>query len=83
MESALDDTEVPTIPLSDTDSVYSLQHLVSKINSQDRNFLKYLPDQMLSAEQQEAKDLALEEDKRKLDAMPNKSNSVNKQNETI
>ena len=32
MESALADTEVPSIPLSDTDSVYNLQHLVSKIN---------------------------------------------------
>ena len=79
MESALDDTEVPTIPLSDTDSVYSLPHLVSKINSKDRNFLKYLPDQMLSAEQSEAKRLALKEDKEKLNAIPKKPSSVKKQ----
>lgn len=34
MESTPDDTEVPTIPLSDTDSAYSLSHLASKINPQ-------------------------------------------------
>ena len=79
MESAFDDTEVSSIPLSDTDSVYSLPHLVSKINPKDRDFLKYLPDQMLSNEQNAAKRLALKEDKAKLDAIPKKTNSVKKQ----
>lgn len=79
MESAIKDTDVSTFPLSDTDSVYSLPHLVSKVNPQDRNFLKYLPDQMLNAWQQAAKSLALKEDKAKLDALSKKSDGVKKQ----
>lgn len=79
MESALTDTEVTSIPLSDTDSVYSLPHLVSKINPKDRGFLKYLPEQKLNAEQNATKRLALKEDKEKLDRLPKKSNGVKNQ----
>ena len=79
MESAFDGTDAPSIPLSDTDSVYSLPHLASKINPKDKDFLKYLPDQMLSTKQSAAKRLALEEEKKKLDAIPKKLDPIKKQ----
>ncbi len=79
MESAFAGTEMPNIPLSDTDSVYSLSHLVSEINPKDRDFLKYLPNQMLNAEQSKAKRLALKEDKERLNALPKKTENIKNQ----
>jgi len=43
-------------------SIYSLADIVQEINPEDAHFLKYLPDQMLSPEQVEAKKNALAED---------------------
>lgn len=40
MESTIDDTEMPDIPLSDTDSGYSISHLVTKVNPQDKEKAK-------------------------------------------
>ena len=41
----------------------SIPELFAKINPEDRNFLKYIPDEFLNDEQQQAKKRALDEDK--------------------
>ncbi len=60
-------------PLPVTGSVYSLQQIASKINTEDADFLKYLPDAMLSEEQIIAKNKALEADKAKVNRLRSES----------
>ena len=52
-------------PLPVTGSAYSLQQIISKINPQDADFLKYIPDGMLSEEQIIAKKNAIAEENAK------------------
>ena len=67
MESTIDNDKTSTIPLSDTDSIYSLPQIVSKINPKDKHFLKYFPDQMLTESQRVAKYEALKSDQENLE----------------
>ena len=53
-------------------STYSIADIFKNVNTADKHFLKYLPDGFLSEEQIKAKQEALSEDKRRIDAMPNK-----------
>jgi len=49
-----------------TGSVYSLAQIISLVNSCDADFLKYVPDRMLTAEQLDAKRIAIEKDNYKI-----------------
>ena len=53
-------------------STYSIAEIFKNVNTADKHFLKYLPDGFLSEEQIKAKQEALAEDKRRIDAMPDK-----------
>jgi len=59
------DAEKATDLLPVTGSVYSLPQIISKVNIQDADFLKYIPDQMLSGEQRTAKQAAIAKDNAK------------------
>lgn len=43
-------------------SDYSISEIIAKINPEDKHFLKYVPDKMLTEQQKQAKQEALEED---------------------
>lgn len=58
---------------------YSLSDIVREINTKDKHFLKYIPDQMLSVDQIEAKKDALAEDQEKREELLKKAKS-NKNN---
>lgn len=60
-------------PLPVADSVYSLQEIVSKINTKDEDFLKYLPDEMLTDEQKHAKEEAFKKEVAKIERLRQKS----------
>ncbi len=51
---------------------YSIAEIFKNVNTADKHFLKYLPDGFLSEEQIKAKQEALAEDKRRIDAMPDR-----------
>ena len=53
-------------------STYSIAEIFKNVNTADKHFLKYLPDGFLSEEQIKAKQEALAEDKRRIDAMSDK-----------
>ena len=52
-------------PLPDTGSTYSLQQIISNVNTEDADFLKYLPDGLLSEEQINAKQKAIDKQNKK------------------
>jgi len=47
-------------------SEYRLTDLFRKVNPRDKHFLKYLPDEMLTDLQKDAKEDALEEDRKRI-----------------
>lgn len=60
---------------------YSLADIIKEINPQDKHFLKYIPDQMLSDVQIKAKIEALAEDKKRIESYKeSKPASENKKN---
>ena len=69
MGSEVPDSNESDQPLPVTGSIYSLQQIVSKINTQDADFLKYIPDGMLSEEQIVAKNKAKDVEKAKVDRL--------------
>lgn len=52
-------------------SIYILSDVFSKINTQDKRFLKYIPDGFLSEDQKMAKNEAIKEEKDKIAKIPN------------
>ena len=52
-------------------SIYSIRDLLKNINSQDGEFLKYVPDQFLNSAQKSAKQDALARRERKMAALKN------------
>ena len=50
-------------------SEYSIAQILSKVNPQDRNFLKYVPDGFLNQAQKKAKDLAIADENEKINAL--------------
>ncbi len=59
------DAKKATDLLPVTGFVYSLPQIISKVNIQDADFIKYIPDQMLSEAQKKAKLAALAKDNAK------------------
>ena len=53
----------PSLPV--TGSAYSLQQIISQVNTADKDFLKYLPDGFLSEEQIKTKHESIEKQKEK------------------
>ena len=70
------DTNVSDLPLPVTGSIYSLQQIVSKINAHDNDFLKYIPDRMLSVEQIAAKKEAKALEKAKIERLRNEEKKL-------
>jgi hypothetical protein len=60
----------------------SIPELVQKINPQDGDFLKYIPDSMLSNEQKQSKAAALEKEQAKIVSLRNETSS-SKKNEKV
>ena len=58
----------------------SIPELIQKINPQDGDFLKYIPDSMLSEEQKQSKEIALEKERAKIEKLRNESVSDAKEN---
>lgn len=54
----------------------SIPELIQKINPEDGDFLKYIPDSMLSNEQKQSKMKALEKERAKIEKLRNENNSV-------
>lgn len=47
---------------------YKIADIIRKVNERDKHFLKYLPDEMLNIDQKNAKNDALEEDRKKIES---------------
>ncbi len=68
--------DVSTI-LTDTDSIFSLSEIFSKVNEKDVEFLKYIPDKFLSNSQKRGKQNGLDNRKKKINALPLKKRTDN------
>lgn len=61
-------------------STYSIADIIKNVNTADKHFLKYVPNNFLSKEQINAKREALAEDKRRIEAMPDKEYDEQRRN---
>lgn len=52
-----------SLSVPDTGLAISLPQIISKINTKDEEFLKYIPDKMLTVKQKEAKQKAIKNNK--------------------
>ena len=53
--------------LSAADSVYKLSQIISNVNKNDSEFLKHIPDEMLSYEQRLEKNKAIQKEREKIE----------------
>ncbi len=64
-------------------SIYSLSEIIKNVNSSDKDFLKYIPDELLNEEQISSKRIALSEEKIRLEAMRKEYADKRKQGHTF